>query len=55
MAKRIHHFVKLDTKKIKRRYKNKNIRHRKKLGPKSDVRVFNVWYRHDSNYKETNK
>jgi len=40
MAKRIHHFVKLETKKIKR--KNKNLRHRKKLGPKSDMRIFNV-------------
>tara|TARA_Y100000114_G_C11617674_1_gene258145 strand:- start:447 stop:575 length:129 start_codon:yes stop_codon:yes gene_type:complete len=42
MAKRIHHFVKLKTKKIKRRYKNKILRHRKKLGPKSDMRIFNV-------------
>jgi len=40
MAKRINHFVKLETKKIKRRYKTKALRHRKKLGPKSDLRIY---------------
>tara|TARA_Y100000361_G_C10848272_1_gene183026 strand:+ start:153 stop:275 length:123 start_codon:yes stop_codon:yes gene_type:complete len=39
MAKRIHHFVKLETKKIKRRFKDKRVRHRKKLGPKSHLRI----------------
>ena len=39
MAKRKKNFVKLETKKIKRRYKPKAIRHRKKLGPKSHLRV----------------
>ena len=39
MAKRIHHFVKLETKKIKRRFKDKRLRHRKKLGPKSHLRI----------------
>jgi hypothetical protein len=40
MPKKIHHFVKLETKKIKRRYKPKALRHRKKLGPKNHLRIF---------------
>ena len=39
MAKRQKNFVKLETKKIKRRYKPKAIWHRKELGPKSHLRV----------------
>jgi len=42
MAKRIKQFVKLETKKIKRRYKNKHLRHRKKLGPKNHMRIHHV-------------
>jgi len=40
MAKRIKQFVKLETKKIRRRYKPKALRHRKKLGPKNHLRVY---------------
>jgi len=39
MAKRIHHFIKLETKKVRRRFKPKPLRHRKKLGPKSHLRI----------------
>jgi len=39
MARRQNSFVKLVTKKIKRRYNAKHLRHRKKLGPKHHMRV----------------
>jgi|TARA_Y100001937_G_C7035860_1_gene292314 hypothetical protein len=39
MAKKTKHFVKLETKKIRRRFKDKRLRHRKKLGPKSHLRI----------------
>jgi len=39
MAKKIKHFVKLETKRIRRRFKPKPLRHRKKLGPKSHLRI----------------
>ena len=39
MPKKIKHFAKIETKKIRRRFKPKAIRHRKKLGPKSHLRI----------------
>jgi len=39
MAKKSKVFVKLETKHIKRRYKESALRHRKKLGPKHHLRV----------------
>ena len=39
MPKKSKGFTKIETKKIKRRYKPKKLRHRKKLGKKSDLRI----------------
>jgi hypothetical protein len=41
MVKKFHKVEIIFTKKTKRRYKKKGFKHRKKLGPKSHLRIFN--------------